>query len=44
MQQRMADVRESLEQDVGGRELSPSQRERYLDAEISEYQKPEIIR
>ena len=40
----MADVRESLEQDVGGRELSPSQRERYLDAEISEYQKPEIIR
>ena len=40
----MADVRVSLEQDVGGRDLSPSQRERYLDAEITEYQKPEIIR
>jgi hypothetical protein len=40
----MDDVRQSLEHEVGGREMSPSQREAYMHEELAEYQKPEIIR
>lgn len=40
----MEDVRQSLEHEVGGREMSPSQREAYMHDELAEYQRPEIIR
>ena len=44
MQQRFDKVRAVAEIEAEEREMSPSQRDRYVAEEIAEYQKPEIIR
>ena len=44
MKQRFDKVRAVAEVEADEREMSPSQRDRYIDDEIREYQKPELIR
>ena len=44
MIQRNDALRRSVEAEADERDLSPSQRDRYVRAEIEEYQKPELIR
>ena len=44
MQVRMEKARTVFEDDADQRDLSPSQRERFIDEEVKAYQKPEMIR
>ena len=44
MKQRFDKVRAVAEIEAEERDMSPSQRDRYIDDEIREYQKPELIR
>ena len=44
MQDRFDKVRAVAQIEAEERDMSPSQRDRYVDEEIREYQKPELIR